>query len=106
MSQKYKQGIDGDSSDGLVDCSSDKAEYFYWNVFPVDQDSLAAYVTTYCYFDQDGSQSPELTAVGKANLPMINAMSVPVTQNYAPQEKFREYKERLNDPTMKYNELW
>ncbi len=82
-------------------------EYFFWNVFPVEQESLEAFVTTYCYFDQDNrafEMFNNSTDV-KNHLPMIDYIGT-FTEGYEPEGENKKYRQRLNDPSMKYNELW
>jgi hypothetical protein len=86
---------------------SAKDEYFFWNVFPVEQESLEAFITTYCYFDQDNQgfgMFNESTDV-KNHLPMIDYITT-FPNSYQPEGENKKYRERLNDPSMKYNELW
>lgn len=86
---------------------SEKDEYFFWNVFPVEQESLEAFITTYCYFDQDNAAFNMFNSSDdvKAHLPMIDYITT-FPGGYEPEGENKKYRERLNDPSMKYNELW
>ena len=92
----------------------------YWNVFPIRVGTLEAQITTYCYFDN------KLASSGK------HLMKDPVTgledtywwtstskqydsfeygysekhEGYAPTGNAADYRKSLNDPALKYDELW
>lgn len=73
---------------------------WYWNIFPVRKGSLEAYATVYCYFDREnifqGYQD-------RSNIDTYDYLHNPAT-DYVPQNS--TYRQKLNDPTLKYNELW
>ena len=78
----------------------------YWNVFPVRRNTLEAYATTYCYFDRTGIMWNEFKDGGNGEyIDHYNALTD--YGNYT-KEKNSEtgYKARLNDPTLKYDEVW
>ena len=92
-----------------------------WNLFPVAKNSLGSYVTTYCYFDrlnQWGNFIP-VDAEGSETSKLIEQFDVlnEIPTDYvkgrttsagtsAMELKRKTYYENLNDPTMKYNEVW
>ncbi len=92
-------------------------EFFYWNIFPVEQESLEAYITTYCYFDQNNNAYGMFKNSGKTgneyntdsevkgHLPMIDYITT-FPEGYEPTGDNKRYRQMLNDPSMKYNELW
>lgn len=79
---------------------------YLWNVFPVDYNSLEAYVTTYCYWDSFNIKGH---VTDDEKLPNVNTLDFyptsqePVSQGSGGDKDFRQ---KLNDPAMKYNELW
>lgn len=78
----------------------------YWNVFPVRRNTLEAYATTYCYFDRNGIMWNEFRNGGyEEYIDHYNALTD--YGNYTKEKNLdNEYKKRLNDPAMKYNEVW
>ena len=81
----------------------DPGTRFYWNIFPVAKRSLEAYITTYCYFEE--SDFSNLYDRGEGEFPMVDRVSG-FDQSYVPTGDNKKYREKLNDPSMKYNELW
>lgn len=73
----------------------------FWNIFPVRRNSLDAYATVYCYFDRSNGMAEEINNNG-------------LVDQYSPHQGYTSYKkrssdgyiERLNDPTLKYDEAW
>ena len=78
----------------------------YWNVFPVRRNTLEAYATTYCYFDRTGIMWNEFKDGGYGEyIDHYNALKD--YGNYTEKKNLdSKYKERLNDPTLKYDEVW
>ena len=78
-----------------------------WNIFPVQATSLEAFVTTYCYWDSANRlgdvTNDQYQTTGE--LPGIEVESY-YTDSFKPTDKNLEYRKKLNDPSMKYNELW
>ena len=72
---------------------------WYWNIFPVMKGSLEAYATVYCYFDRTSSSRYG----DKSHIEQYDYLNTPAT-TFTPQNS--TYREKLNDPTLKYNELW
>jgi hypothetical protein len=80
----------------------------YWNVFPVRRNTLEAYATTYCYFDRNnigGNWSTSSDFTSDKYIDHYNALTD--YGDYTEQKHIdNSYKERLNDPTLKYDEVW
>lgn len=81
---------------------SDADDAAYWNLFPVLRSSMEGYATVYCYFDRTNLMANDfVNGAGK----YINT-----NDNYSsPAEgygKTGSNLERLNDPTLQYNEVW
>lgn len=90
-----------------------------WNLFPVAKNSLGSYVTTYCYFDRlnqwKSFQSGDSSDTNKLieQFDVLNEIPSDYIKgrttdagNSAMELKRKAYYENLNDPTMKYNEVW
>ena len=79
----------------------------YWNIFPVRRSTLEAYATVYCYFDRNGIiWSNEFgTNNQQEYIDHYNALSDYGT-NTEKKSSSEAYKKRLNDPTLKYDEVW
>lgn len=85
-----------------------------WNLFPVAKNSIHSYVSTYCYFDRTNMfqnyQNTDETIKSIERMDILN--EVPndyekgVTGNTEGDANRKTYYENLNDPTMKYNEVW
>ena len=87
---------------------------FYWNLFPVRKETLHAYVTVYCFIDNTTasnqiSDKSEVDWSGDGNELEEDGniqydFGAWYTDKDAPKaSKRREY---LNDPALKYNEVW
>ncbi len=95
---------------------------WYWNIFPVATGTMEAYATVYCYFDRSnifdsGNDSHYVDQYDQLNRFRIgydkwgdtrdNTSSTGAkTDNYSEEGKNTEYLERLNDPTLKYDNPW
>ncbi|MEE6206836.1 MAG: hypothetical protein VZR95_02135 [Alphaproteobacteria bacterium] len=89
--------------------SVDRSNYLAWNVFPVEKNSLEATVTTYCYFNRNNDA---LEVSAKA---FDDSTYDKYVDKYHPLERISsdfkkdgdsKYLNRLNDPNLKYNEVW
>ncbi len=73
----------------------------YWNLFPVLRSSMEGYATVYCYFDRTNLMAEDFNGAGR----YINT-----NDNYsspaAGYGKTGSNLNRLNDPTLQYNEVW
>ncbi|MDO4161930.1 MAG: hypothetical protein Q4D80_02855 [Pseudomonadota bacterium] len=79
----------------------------YWNLFPVLNRTLEGYATVYCYFDRKNlyggrNSESDYDYIDKAEY---------LTGTSEPPTSFEKggspnYKNRLNDPNLKYNEVW
>ena len=79
---------------------------FYWNLFPVMRGTINGYATVYCYFDRTNMY-------GKYNgnyVDYVDKQDYMKTMTGVPSSKAKVidplYKARLNDPNMKYDEVW
>jgi len=100
----------------------------YWNLFPVYKRSLMAWANTYCYLDRENAISPDFlgTSVDVPHGGDDVTLSTDEDVIYAVDRYYgfhnvpsdyikgkignnvpnKEYYKQLNDPTMKYNEVW
>ena len=72
-----------------------------WNIFPVRRNSLDAYATVYCYFDRSNALATEINT--GSNLVDVTG---PLGAETAYKLGSDAYIQRLNDPTLRYNEAW
>ena len=85
---------------------------WYWNIFPVTKGSLEAYATVYCYFDRtdmnNGAREIDKDYIEQYDYLQKNPQSNDPAKTYDKEGKHnsKEYRQRLNDPTLKYDELW
>ena len=85
-----------------------------WNLFPVAKNSIGSYVSTYCYFDRTNMfknyQDNEDTLKSIERMDILNEVPNDYikgkTGNTENDATRNAYYENLNDPTMKYNEIW
>ena len=85
-----------------------------WNLFPVAKNSIGSYISTYCYFDRTNMfgdyQNTEDTFKSIERMDILNEVPTDfkkgITGNATNDETRKTYYENLNDPTMKYNEVW
>ncbi len=85
-----------------------------WNLFPVAKNSIHSYVSTYCYFDRTNMfqnyQNTDETIKSIERMDILNEVPYDyekgVTGNAEADANRKTYYENLNDPTMKYNEVW
>ena len=100
--------------------NNDENPSVFWNIFPVRRNTLEAYATVYCYFDRnslmwnsflDANKRKGVTSSeyqGDDYIDHYDAISNYNTNQMPEKEKAIKdnYRKRLNDPTMKYNEVW
>lgn len=93
---------------------------FSWNIFPVMPYTLEGYATVYCYFDRTNlymgrGENKYNTGGGDVDpnyesyIDKLNYMSNPsgsTMPNSANKAADQKYRDRLNDPNMKYDEVW
>lgn len=79
----------------------------YWNLFPVIRGSLEGYATVYCYFDRTnmfkGYNYDYENFVD--NYDYLQTMDK-VPTSYKKESGNSNYQKRLNDPSLKYDEVW
>lgn len=92
---QYKGVIDSIGAKALASDAS-TSETWYWNLFPVLKGSLEAYATVYCFYDRTNIFGGYNSSDGYS---YMNAAT-----SFKPNDTSR--REKLNDPTLKYNELW
>ena len=114
----YPHSVYGDIADNLgsrtkieaISGSSSNSTY-YWNVFPIKVGTLEAQITTYCYFDN------KIMTKGGSSYHLTNDVNWTGSDSYEynykePNESFvpnaanKTYRQKLNDPALKYDELW
>lgn len=90
----------------------------YWNVFPVKRQSLQGYATVYCYFDRTNILDKVVKDSGfngkqKGYIDEYTYMqsmggndSEDIPTSYEKKSGSTDYQKRLNDPNMKYDEVW
>lgn len=95
-----------------------KATKNYWNVFPVKRQSLQGYATVYCYFDRTNILDKVVKDSGfngkqKGYIDEYTYMqsmggndSKDIPTSYEKKSGSTDYQKRLNDPNMKYDEVW
>lgn len=93
---------------------------YYWNVFPVKKGTLRAQITTYCFIDNksygasEGHDGSATETVNWSNNNTVKTGSyryeifnnVPTNYNPTAGSDTLKAKQYLNDPELKYNELW
>ena len=85
---------------------SDGKPSVYWNVFPVRRSTLEAYATVYCYFDRKGIMNELDDDAGKYVDQYDAVKDYKSTNTYEKIDHGDGYLQRLNDPTLKYDEVW
>ncbi len=90
------------------DSSKPKKNALYWNVFPVIRGTMESYATVYCYFNRTNMEvnkkKPFIDDYGKFidNYSyMQNMTGVPTDYKKSPSNH-----NRVNDPALKYDEVW
>lgn len=88
--------------------SDAKSNKFSWNVFPVMPYTLEGYATVYCYFDRTNLYGGRGGENYESYIDKLNYMSNPKNKQPSGYKKDAgdNYKARLNDPNMKYDEVW
>lgn len=93
----------------------------YWNIFPVLRGSLEGYATVYCYFDRTNMYSKTYSKDGTEistglgyvenydnfvdNYNYLQTMDN-VPTSFKKESGNTNYQQRLNDPSLKYDEVW
>lgn len=81
---------------------SDADDAAYWNLFPVLRSSMEGYATVYCYFDRTNLMAKDFNYVAGKYMNTNDNYSSPA-EGYG---KTGSNLNRLNDPTLQYNEVW
>lgn len=99
---QYQGFIDNTSKNVLKDSEKD----VYWNLFPVARGTLEGYATVYCYFDRTnmygGYDTSEMSKYIDSYTYMKDMSNIPTYYNKSKSTNTG----RLNDPNLKYNEVW
>ena len=98
----YKGFIEG--TDGEYKYKDDVTSN-YWNVFPVMRGTLEAYATVYCYFDRTNMYGGYNSNFSK----FIDDYSYMKDMTNVPKSFEKDdpsNRNRLNDPELKYNDVW
>lgn len=98
----YKGFIEG--TDGEYKYKDDVTSN-YWNVFPVMRGTLEAYATVYCYFDRTNMYGGYNSNFSK----FIDDYSYMKDMTNVPKSFEKDdpsNRDRLNDPELKYNDVW
>ena len=74
----------------------------YWNLFPVLRSSMEGYATVYCYFDRTNLMANDFVD-GASKYINTNVNYSSPADGYG---KTGSNLNRLNDPTLQYNEVW
>lgn len=81
-----------------------------WNLFPVPTNTLEGHATVYCYFDRQAFLGDDPDGAGSKwqglidPIDQINHLRRPDSSGLM--DKNTKYKDRLNDPTLKYSDPW
>lgn len=78
---------------------------FYWNLFPVMRGTINGYATVYCYFDRTNMYKKYIGNYGD----YVDRQDYMKTMTGVPDDHSKtdsNYTKRLNDPNMKYDEVW
>lgn len=91
--------------------SKAESNKFSWNVFPVMPYTLEGYATVYCYFDRTNLYGGRGGENYESYIDKLNYMSNPKNTQPSSYKKYKEddedsYIKRLNDPNLKYDEVW
>lgn len=97
---------------GLYEHFTGAKKGYMWNVFPVVPRTLEGYATVYCYFNRtnmkfDGEPGDFNTGYNR----YVDSYDYMVTMKEPPKSSKKvsgssAYQERLNDPELKYNDVW
>lgn len=97
---------------GLYEHFTGAKSGYMWNVFPVVPRTLEGYATVYCYFnrtnmDFDGEPGDFNTGYNR----YVDSYDYMVTMKNPPESSKKvsgnaDYQNRLNDPELKYNDVW
>lgn len=97
---------------GLYEHFTGAEKGYMWNVFPVVPRTLEGYATVYCYFNRtnmkfDGEPGDFNTGYNR----YVDSYDYMVTMKEPPKSSKKvsgssAYQERLNDPELKYNDVW
>lgn len=93
---------------------TDIEDNYYWNIFPVQTGTMEAYATVYCYFDRTNMQDSGNDGKYVDQYDQLNNFRLGYDKTNANAKDFQDgdvtnnnaYINRLDDPTLKYNDPW
>lgn len=97
---------------GLYEHFTGAEKGYMWNVFPVVPRTLEGYATVYCYFNRTNMKfDGELGDFNTGYNRYVDSYDYMVTMKEPPKSSKKvsgssAYQERLNDPELKYNDVW
>ena len=92
-----------EDADGTsIQFPADANNEWRWNLFPVPTNTLEGHATVYCYFDRAAFKDDNGWSGLVDHIDQINKYRNPKTDG----AKDDAYKQRLNDPSLKYNDPW
>ncbi|HBO50166.1 MAG TPA: hypothetical protein DD619_05240 [Alphaproteobacteria bacterium] len=103
------QGFIGNTSKTVL---KDDEKDVYWNLFPVARGTLEGYATVYCYFDRTNKVTGNFwkgtyEEYVDSYSYMQDIMGDDLPTGYEKVSgKNTKYQDRLNDPNLKYDEVW
>ncbi len=106
-------GKDGEETKGSQKpILKDSEKDVYWNLFPVARGTLEGYATVYCYFDRTNKVTGDFWngtyeeyVDSYSYMQDIMGDDLPIGYEKV-SGKNTKYQDRLNDPNLKYNEVW
>ncbi len=75
----------------------------YWNLYPVQYRQLEAYATVYCYFNRT---NPDGSAMYPEDVVDSTYDQLKSQREYWEKDNTKGYVDRLNDPSLKYDDPW
>ena len=97
---------------GLYEHFTGAKKGYMWNVFPVVPRTLEGYATVYCYFNRTNMDFDGVPGDFNAGYNRyVDSYDYMVTMKKPPESSEKvsgnaDYQNRLNDPELKYNEVW
>lgn len=96
---RSNHNMKGDNEDTT---NPDNSANYVWNLFPVPTSTLEGHATVYCYFDRTAFNSWGGLVDQVDQLAGVNSSGT----FYSKGQKNSSFVERLNDPTLKYDDPW
>lgn len=95
-------------SEKEADSSKSKKNALYWNVFPVIRGTMRSYATVYCYFNRTNMEIDKKKPFIDGYEKFIDNYSYMKDMTGVPSDykKSPSNHNRVNDPALKYDEVW